>query len=217
MRHRKIKKFKEKTAQDLILNIEDKKTTLSKSQFYQQLKDTIQDSLSSSIRSSLVDIVCYGIGSIKDSRITQFQFSLLLLLRDLFQATSLDFEVLVYYGIISIEENEKAKRKITQPTLFYMPHCPIGLYNNLIGANWQRYSLTNMLLIGNRLEFYAERSTDNTLWPDETFNETCWHWFPASKILARCGKNIVDGNDDEEFWRSKWTNHTEEADDPEII
>ncbi|CAG8565441.1 4652_t:CDS:10 [Ambispora leptoticha] len=159
----------EKTAQDLILDIEDKKTTLNESRFYQQLKaDTIQASLSSSVRSSLVDIVCYGIGSIKDSHvylISTISYGYLLFEMKISGSvyiydpilTSLDFEVLVYYGIILIEENEKAKRIITQPTLFYMPHCPIGLYNNVIGANWQRYNLTNLLLIGNRLEFYAER------------------------------------------------------------
>ncbi|CAG8518463.1 14200_t:CDS:2 [Dentiscutata heterogama] len=119
-------------------------------------------------RPALVDIVCYGIGSIEKSITSQYQFALMLLFKNLFQITGkiyaydpilsqVDTEVLTHYNIESIKINEKAKRVVTNQTLFYMPHCPLGLYNNLIEANWDRIKLKDIIIVGNRLDFYNER------------------------------------------------------------
>mmetsp|Transcript_17402 Transcript_17402/g.34171 ORF Transcript_17402/g.34171 Transcript_17402/m.34171 type:complete len:395 (-) Transcript_17402:140-1324(-) len=40
-------------------------------------------------------------------------------------------------------------------TLYYMPHCPATLYNNVLRANWSREALSRMLLVGNRLSVYV--------------------------------------------------------------
>ena len=53
--------------------------------------------------------------------------------------------------------HKKAKRPVTDQTLFYMPHCPLGLYNNVIASNWERKKLEKIILVGNRLDFYDER------------------------------------------------------------
>ncbi|CAG8491734.1 5892_t:CDS:2 [Cetraspora pellucida] len=118
-------------------------------------------------RPTLVDIVCYGIGSIERSNTSQYQFALMLLFKNLFKITGkiyaydpilsqIDIEVLTHYNIESIKINERAKRAVTNQTLFYMPHCPLGLYNNLIEANWDRIKLKDIIIVGNRLDFYNE-------------------------------------------------------------
>ena len=42
-------------------------------------------------------------------------------------------------------------------TLFYMPHCGIAMYNNLLWANWNPTTLSDMAVIGNRFSSYNER------------------------------------------------------------
>ncbi|CAG8845875.1 38240_t:CDS:2, partial [Gigaspora margarita] len=185
-------------------------------------------------RPTLVDIVCYGIGSIEKSSTSQYQFALMLLFKNLFQITGkiyaydpilsqVDTEVLTHYNIESIKINEKAKRAVTNQTLFYMPHCPLGLYNNLIEANWDRIKLKDVIIVGNRLDFYNESSCvfyalkilqihlfpsttiQSLAIPDSTFNDLCWQWFPIDRINAY--------EEDSEFWILK----RESDEDPEII
>lgn len=114
-----------------------------------------------------------------------------------------------------------------------MPHCPLGLYNNLIEANWDRIKLKDVIIVGNRLDFYNERMTTASLErkapyiipalkilqihlfpsttiqslaiPDSTFNDLCWQWFPIDRINAY--------EEDSEFWILK----RESDEDPEII
>ena len=42
-------------------------------------------------------------------------------------------------------------------TLFYMPHCGIAMYNNLLWANWDHSILSKIAIIGNRFSSYNER------------------------------------------------------------
>ena len=42
-------------------------------------------------------------------------------------------------------------------TLFFMPHCPKGLYENVLWANWDR--LDKICIVGNSLVTYVERAT----------------------------------------------------------
>ncbi|RIB15602.1 SRR1-domain-containing protein [Gigaspora rosea] len=156
------------SSENVIYFIEEKMQALKKSVFFQELKEIIDFQLLPPNRPTLVDIVCYGIGSIEKSRTSQYQFALMLLFKNLFQITGkiyaydpilsqVDTEVLTHYNIESIKINEKAKRAVTNHTLFYMPHCPLGLYNNLIEANWDRVKLKDVIIVGNRLDFYNER------------------------------------------------------------
>ena len=42
-------------------------------------------------------------------------------------------------------------------TLFYMPHCGIAMYNNLLWANWDPSTLSKIAIIGNRFSGYNQR------------------------------------------------------------
>lgn len=51
-----------------------------------------------------------------------------------------------FHNVHIISNNERGKRHVTKPTLFYMPHCPMRLYNNVLWANWHHIfpsSVTN--------------------------------------------------------------------------
>ncbi|CAG8450361.1 2615_t:CDS:2 [Scutellospora calospora] len=230
------------SSKDVIYFIEEKMKALNKSVFFKELKEMIYCQFLPPNRPTLVDIVCYGIGSIEKSNKSQYQFALMLLFKNIFQITGkvyaydpvlsqVDIEVLTHYNVESIKINEKAKRIVTNQTLFYMPHCPLGLYNNLIKANWDRIKLKDIIIVGNRLEFYTERTTafleskapyiipisflmilQSLLFPsttitipDNIFNDLCCQWFPIDKVDAY--------ERDSEFWILK----QELDEDPEII
>lgn len=49
------------------------------------------------------------------------------------------------------------KYVLDAPTIAFMPHCDLELYENLLRANWSKQRLSSLLLIGNNLGRYAER------------------------------------------------------------
>lgn len=65
--------------------------------------------------------------------------------------TSSSSSIVVFNVLTS---NDQARRQVQdQPTLFYMPHCPMRLYENVIGTNYG-LSLEHVYLIGNSFEQY---------------------------------------------------------------
>lgn len=66
-------------------------------------------------------------------------------------------------GVEALAINEQGKRAVQCPTLFYMPHCCLELYNNMLWANWGPASLKRIAFIGNNLSSYAEALTDRQM------------------------------------------------------
>ncbi|CAG8590354.1 2186_t:CDS:2 [Paraglomus brasilianum] len=131
------------TENDVINSIEMSRQLLMDSQFYMELKESLQKHLSTH-SASVVDIVCYGIGSIESSILSRYQLALALLLRELLQ---------------------RGQRVISQPTLFFMPHCPLSLYDNVLSANWEKHRLEQLIMIGNRFDFYEESHLTSLEYP----------------------------------------------------
>jgi len=69
--------------------------------------------------------------------------------------SSLEKVVARSLGVELIHENEEGKRQVTRPTLFFMPHCPQALYNNVLWSNWG-LGLSRVLILGNSLRNYAQ-------------------------------------------------------------
>jgi hypothetical protein len=42
------------------------------------------------------------------------------------------------------------------PTILFMPHCDMQLYENILKRNWTRDAISNVLLIANRLLDYVD-------------------------------------------------------------
>ena len=70
-----------------------------------------------------------------------------------------------------LEKNERGKRSIddntTTTTLFFMPHCPMRLYTNVLWANWGD-SLLRTIIFGNSFTAYDDRTMDSTIRRDPT-------------------------------------------------
>jgi hypothetical protein len=68
-------------------------------------------------------------------------------------------KLLEQMGVEIISTNERGKRLVpddcTTRTLFFMPHCPMTLYTNVLHMNWER--LDQIVIFGNNLTDYANR------------------------------------------------------------
>lgn len=45
---------------------------------------------------------------------------------------------------------------LIEPTLLYMPYCPLSLYDDLLRLNWTPEGLSRIVLLGNRLDIYGD-------------------------------------------------------------
>ncbi|CAL1263062.1 unnamed protein product [Larinioides sclopetarius] len=111
-----------------------------------------------------VDIICYGLGHFASCVTARYQLAFLILLKDIVLPRTIG----IYDPVFSNEEksvledlclnvldvNEEAKRTAFSKTIFFMPHCDLPLYNNLLWANWSKEPLSKLILIGNSFQQY---------------------------------------------------------------
>ena len=50
-----------------------------------------------------------------------------------------------------------ARHRLQSPTIAFMPHCDLHLYDNLFRENWSKEQLPRVLLIANVLSEYAAK------------------------------------------------------------
>ncbi|KAI0721566.1 SRR1-domain-containing protein [Cerioporus squamosus] len=115
------------------------------------------------------DVLCLGLGSPSSSRDARAQLAFLLAACDDLRIdrtkvsvfdpvlTEQDLQLLAQRGLTPIPENRTARHALESPTIAFMPHCDLHLYENLLRENWSRERLPNVLLIANPLSEYAER------------------------------------------------------------
>ncbi|KAG0323732.1 hypothetical protein BG004_003619 [Podila humilis] len=152
---------------------ESQRTTTTRAEAIADKEDRSTDSpASESISKNLdpvIDIICYGIGSLESSRNSQFQLALGLCLKDALKITgtiyifdpvmtAFDQELSEKLGLEVIKVGDKTSKNqpLKHRTLLYMPHCPKGLYSHVLEANWTREQLDNMVILGNRFTMYDE-------------------------------------------------------------
>lgn len=88
-----------------------------------------------------------------------------------------------------IETNERGKRQAASSgrrTLFYMPHCPMRLYSNVLWANWGKILWSgDVVVYGNDFYGYDDRILSN----DERTDPTN----AVLKIIPHMDANQIDG------------------------
>uniref|UniRef100_A0A8C6W1U8 SRR1-like domain-containing protein n=1 Tax=Nannospalax galili TaxID=1026970 RepID=A0A8C6W1U8_NANGA len=189
----------------------------------------------------LVKCVCYGLGNFASCATARIQLAFLLLLLEkchiprshccvydpLF--SHVETTVLMALGVMVLKENEEGKHSVgIQPTVFYMPHCGMALYNNLLWSNWSTAALSRTVIIGNSFRSEPEEQAMADLLLDlsvqilkglkelalpqtpqymDTFNDMSVHWFPVSK-LERLSNDL---------WASREEPDYQDCEDLEII
>ncbi|KAK4264746.1 hypothetical protein QN277_025878 [Acacia crassicarpa] len=145
---------------------------LEGSQFYHDFKDQLQTpQIYERLRivlgsASTMKMVIYGIGNFESYENPNYQLGLTILMQRDFKwigdievfdpALSMnECQVLEALGCSVLQYNEYGRRKALKPTLFFMPHCPIMLYDNLLQENWKSSSLRNIVILGNSFDNYV--------------------------------------------------------------
>ena len=87
-----------------------------------------------------------------------------------------DDEVSCRYGMVRLPNLAGKYRTEGKLTLFYMPHCPYRLYNNILWANWD--ALDEVLILGNSFDSYLGGSiqrdcNDCVVLLEDVVHETC--------------------------------------------
>lgn len=125
-------------------------------------------------------------------------------------------EILQKLKCLVMTENCEGKYEADVYTLFYLPHCPNCLTNNLLWRNWQPDLLSNVILINNSFEslscskperllrldaayildimpYGEELPLDDDYEVQNIFNDLSVHIFPRGKLKL----------DDAAFWTKK--------------
>lgn len=139
-------------------------------------------------------VICYGLGRFRLEKeirrnwylnypeTSKNQIHFLMCLKELIKCPvwevydpefSLDEQVILSeLGFTVIKRNEYCRRsicenKVIKKTLFYMPHCPTTLYDNLFRSNWNIQLLNNLCLIGNSLSMLFQYSCEENHYLDK--------------------------------------------------
>ncbi|CCJ31563.1 unnamed protein product [Pneumocystis jirovecii] len=229
--HKKKKRKEKKTLEWLFLQYEIQTEVLIASGFYYVSSSFIFTNIISKLifskRSIRISrLVMLGLGSFQDSlrSITQLSFGIKIAerlgLKEKIEAydpvfTFLDCQLLKKLNInFNLHNSLDFLYNAEQPVIFYMPHCPISLYELLLKENWSPKKLCNIFLIGNNLTTYdlTIKNTKKKKYPfvfkacpmfesiplsedyeqPETFNNLAFQWCERDIV-----KKMINLNNDE--------------------
>jgi len=140
---------------------------------------------------SQLQLVLYGLGPlepveehcVRDYHVefSCMQLAFAILLREKFEwindivvfdpdHTSFDKIAMHHLGCTSLLVNEYCKRTVDRPTLFFMPHLPYWLTQNVLNANSKPANLNKIIILGNSLSRIGPISFHDKI--ESIFNST---------------------------------------------
>jgi hypothetical protein len=160
---------------------------LLQSSFYENLKKSLEK------EKSISQIVCYGIGNFWSNQSAPlWQLACALAIRSSLQVpmhyfdpcmSTQESELLLSKDVLVISENEKGKRLVNSPTFFFMPHCPMMLYTNVLHTNWNH--LEHVILLGNSLSTYANRLEERSSGGVKLLQVLQPHWNEQALFMSK--------------------------------
>ncbi|PPR03956.1 hypothetical protein CVT26_001161 [Gymnopilus dilepis] len=115
-------------------------------------------------------VLCLGLGSPSLSQNARTQLAFLTEACKLLNVVH--EEISIYDPVFTQEDTAFLERELQMksanytlavPTLCFMPHCDIELYDALLRANWSREGLSRLFLLGNQLREYLENKSTRAL------------------------------------------------------
>lgn len=214
------------------------------SDIYASTRASLREGLEILSHPKVTKIICLGLGKIGECIIPRYQLALLLCLRDLLCNVEVQVydpvfcqverDILREFNCVVLSENCEGKYVVDgcETTVFYLPHCPKQLSNNLLWANWG-LGLSKCVIISNSFSsiientptrlmsetgqyiskispYVTELAVINTFKFFEVFNDTAIHIFPQKDLIFiseefwNRDNQIQYSDDDEEFI----TNHS---------
>ncbi|KAJ7090038.1 SRR1-domain-containing protein [Mycena crocata] len=120
---------------------------------------------------SCSQVLCLGLGSPSSSPNSRAQLGFLL---EICEAMGIEHgNVSIYDPVFSDEDEnlfkqlrlraQEGRYPLDTPTIFWMPHCDLDLYESVLATNWSREQLACMILICNRLGDYVDSNPRHKL------------------------------------------------------
>ncbi|KIL68569.1 hypothetical protein M378DRAFT_190966, partial [Amanita muscaria Koide BX008] len=146
---------------------------LVQDEWFVQCRQMIDDSLSDLKVPSFTAVICLGLGSPSSSQNACVQLAFLLEICDYLlierQKISLydpvfteeDLTLLQGLQLAVLPTNENGLYPVEEPTMVFMPHCDMELYENFLKANWK--TDMKLLIIANQLSEYVVNNPLNRL------------------------------------------------------
>lgn len=209
---------------------------LKSSNYFKQTIDKVRTVL---IPGKVERIICLGLGRFLECPISRYQLAFIRCLQEVIHFDrpiqyfdpvfgKQEVETLEHLNGFVLRENCEGKYSADVTTLFYLPHCPKQISNNLLWKNWSLRSLERLFLIGNSFSGIIRNSPnrlleknahfilevedscreiefENSFNHTDIFNDTSLHYFDVSNLRSK----------PEEFWISDEPCYTEE--DLELI
>lgn len=205
--------------------ITDIQNDLLISEFVQKSIKSLREATSSQL---IREIICLGIGRVSDCSIAKHQLAFISIIKEDLKIPvakfydpvllSSDKDILEKLNFSVLSENKEGKYQVDHSTLFYLPHCPKQIINNLLFTNWKSERLKNITLICNSFNTIIESTPERLLRPNahflleinpfatevelencyrfkDIFNDFSIHTFSADKLEA--------------LPSDFWSNHTE--------
>jgi hypothetical protein len=76
---------------------------------------------------------------------------------------------------------QDGKHEVERPTILYMPHCDLKLYENIIGANWSEEQLARIIFVANRFKDYTDKYVCGLSFERLSFMDP-YRSYPQSKL-----------------------------------
>lgn len=196
--------------------IQETKNELEASNYFSETINSLKESSTKIELNKDSKILCFGLGHFSSCSTSRFQLAYILLIKEHFNIKSANFSdpifssqeklLLETLNCQLIAENLEGKFQIenNNKTIFYLPHCPKQLTNNILWKNWG-LQLQNIILIGNSFDslicstperilksnaefilkinpFVRELFLENNFKFSDIFNDTSIHLFEKDKI-----------------------------------
>ncbi|KAN0077254.1 SRR1 domain containing protein [Tylopilus felleus] len=120
-------------------------------------------------------VLCLGLGSPSSSRDARAQLAFLGCLCASFAMdsdqvfvydpvfTDVDKQLFQILGMRCLDHVQGAVHALDRPTILYMPHCDLNLYETVIRANWTLEGLCNLVFLANRFSDYVDNNSVSKL------------------------------------------------------
>jgi len=138
------------------------------------------ESLSKALHQKQVEeVICLGIGRISQCLIAKHQLAFISAIQKRFDVALIKFfdpvlsadekKLLELLQHKVLTENTEGKYLAQRPTLFFLPHCPKQITNNLLFTNWNPENIQNLTLICNSFTSIVQSAPERFLRPNAHF------------------------------------------------
>ncbi|KAL9714755.1 hypothetical protein Ac2012v2_001413 [Leucoagaricus gongylophorus] len=171
-RSRKKRKDRTQRQEPTVTLIQGIRNEMAHSDWFSQSQSIVKEALKFRSVKPSVSVLCLGLGSPSTSPNSRAQLSFLI---ELCAALDIDHtSVSIYDPIFTPQDLQlfewlhfqilpNDEYPLQGPTIGYMPHCDMELYNNFFKANWSQDRLLTLILLANHLQTYLENNPHHQL------------------------------------------------------